>query len=106
MLKDLLQSDDCAPKLKALADPDRLRIIQCLGLESLHVGDLAKKLGKDIAIISHHLGVLKEASLVTFKREGKFLRYSLTEKTSAQPDVLNLGCCKLDLHPPKNPAQQ
>jgi len=102
MLRDLLQSDDCAEKLKALADAERLRIVQCLQANPMHVGALAEKLGRDIAIISHHLGILREAGLVESTREGKYLRYALSEKVSSEPDSLNLGCCKLGIKPGKS----
>lgn len=97
MLKDLLHSDDCAGKLKALADPERLRIVQIFREGPLHVGAIAQKLGRDIAIISHHLGILKEAGLVQSSRDGKFLIYSLSEQVGAESGSLNLGCCKLEM---------
>lgn len=97
MLKDLLHSEDCAGKLKALADPERLRIIQSFREGPLHVGAIAKKLGRDIAIISHHLGILKEAGLVESSREGKYLIYSLSAKVSGETGTLDLGCCKLEM---------
>jgi hypothetical protein len=101
-LRDGLHSNECAQYLKALADPERLRIIQCLQSGSKNVGELASLVGKDIVNVSHHLRVLRAARLVQFVRSGKHIIYSL------HPDVcpptnhdpagasLDLGCCRLE----------
>ena len=105
-MDDQLQSVECARRLKALADPERLKIIQCLQGGPKHVSALSDLLGADIANVSHHLGVLRHAGLVRDEKQGKFVVYSLhpdifRPKDSGQPaDVLDLGCCRLELpHP-------
>ena len=102
-MRDKLQSDKCARSLKALADRDRLRIIQCLQEGEQSVGGLAKSLRLEIANVSHHLGVLRHAGLVRDRKAGKYVLYSLAPKM-ARPDaagkrasVLDLGCCRLDI---------
>ena len=102
-MHDELQSTDCARRLTALADPERLKIVQCLQAGPKNVSALAELLGADIANVSHHLGVLRHAGLVRDEKQGKFVVYSLhpdvfRPKESAQSaDVLDLGCCRLEL---------
>ena len=102
-MRDRLQSAECAKRLKALADPERLKIIQCLQAGPKNVSALADLLGADIANVSHHLGVLRHAGLVRDEKQGKFVVYSLhpdvyRPKELGQPaDVLDFGCCRLEL---------
>jgi DNA-binding transcriptional ArsR family regulator len=65
---------------KALSDPTRLTVAIVLrdGGE-LCVCDLAWVLERSDKLISHHLGVLKIAGLVTSRRDGKMVMYALTE---------------------------
>jgi ArsR family transcriptional regulator len=102
-MHDELQSAECAKRLKALADPDRLKIIQCLKDGPRNVSALSELLGAEIANVSHHLGVLRHAGLVRDEKQGKFVIYSLhpdvyRPRERGQPaDVLDLGCCRLEL---------
>jgi ArsR family transcriptional regulator len=107
-MNDVWESERCARLLKAIADPDRLRIIQCLMEEPKNVSELAAQMQADIVRISHHLGVLRHANLVLDERHGRFIVYQL------HPDVfhahgrprsneqLDLGCCKLELPKPSH----
>jgi DNA-binding transcriptional ArsR family regulator len=101
-----LNPDECSRRLKALADPERLRIVQCLQQGELSVGDVALALESEIANVSHHLGVLRHAALVVDRREGKYIYYSLHPDVfrpatkAKRAAVLDLGCCRLELLPP------
>ncbi len=97
-MRDRLQSTQCARFLKALADPERLRIVQCLQHGPKHVGEVAEVLGAGLANTSHHLHVLRRAGLVCDERQGKYVRYSLSPRVY-KPGAgrLDLGCCQLDL---------
>ena len=100
MKEDNLQSERCARFLKALADPERLRIIQHLRRGPQNVGALAKLLNEEVANVSHHLGVLRNAGLVVDKKQGKFVEYSLAPDVTPDggpADVVDLGCCRLQL---------
>ena len=93
----------CAKRLKALADPKRLRIVACLFEGPKNVGDLAAELEDEIVLVSHHLGVLRNAGLVQSHKSGRFVEYALhpdvvrVAKRSEQPKFIDLGCCRLDL---------
>src|SRR6516162_7966551 len=99
MMRDRLRSDDCARYLKALADPMRLRIIQCLQGGPLIVTDVCDQVGEDMANVSHHLGVLRHAGLVSGAKQGKYVVYALEPRffRAREPgkagDLLDFGCC-------------
>lgn len=104
-MKDRLRSNECARALKALADPDRLKLLQCLQEGPKNVTQLAGLLDCDIAKASHHLQILRQAGLVRDRKEGKFVVYSLEpsvvhpDESGEGPDVVDLGCCRLHLGP-------
>jgi ArsR family transcriptional regulator, arsenate/arsenite/antimonite-responsive transcriptional repressor len=97
----------CSERLKALADPFRLRIVTCLQRGAKNVSELASELETSIARVSHHLSVLRKVELVRTQNQGKFVLYSI------RPDVpddgesigstisVELGFCRLDLFQPK-----
>lgn len=94
--------ETCSVRLKALADPDRLRIIAVLLEGEQSVSDLAEKLAIPIDKASHHLGVLRRSELVTTQRHGKFVIYSVAPgvvlaRRGTAGKKLDLGCCQLDL---------
>lgn len=62
---------------KALADPNRRKIIQLLKKKDMSVTDLLDSFDFTQASLSHHLDILKRADLVTTERRGQFIIYSL-----------------------------
>ena len=98
-----LQPQHCARKLRALADPERLRIIECLRSGPKNVGEIADMLESVIVKISHHLGVLKQADVVLDEKHGRFVVYRLNHAvyqptgTSEGTEHLDLGCCRLEI---------
>jgi len=64
---------------KALADPLRLRIVILLLNGELCVCDLIEILGLPQSTISRHMSRLKTAGLVTDRRNGKWVHYSLAD---------------------------
>lgn len=101
-MRDRLQSGKCARFLKALADPDRLKLVQALQSGPKTVTDLSLALGKELANVSHHLRVLAHAGLVETEKDGKFVIYRLhpvvfRKDPQNQADVFDLGCCRLEL---------
>lgn len=102
-LDDRLESERCSEFLKAIADPERLKIVQCLETGPKAVGEIAKLLQTADANASHHLRVLKNAGLVDREKQGRSVVYSLSlkhfvPKNKRQPlDILDFGCCRLEL---------
>jgi DNA-binding transcriptional ArsR family regulator len=98
-----LQPDRCARALRALADPERLRIVHRLREGPRNVSELAQLLGEEIVNVSHHLGVLREAGLVLHEKQGRYVLYSLNPQVfrppadAADAEHLDFGCCRLEL---------
>jgi DNA-binding transcriptional ArsR family regulator len=67
---------DLAETLKALADPNRLRILHLLGTRTLCVCDLEEVLGLQQSNLSRHLAKLKQAGLVSATKKGQFIYYT------------------------------
>jgi ArsR family transcriptional regulator, arsenate/arsenite/antimonite-responsive transcriptional repressor len=68
---------DCVEFCRALADPNRQRILQMLLQGEMCVGDIVAAFGMSQPTISHHLSVLRQAGLVTGRREGKQVFYAI-----------------------------
>jgi ArsR family transcriptional regulator, nickel/cobalt-responsive transcriptional repressor len=109
-MTDPLDSKRCSRLLKALADPERLKIVQALRPGPACVSKVAEQLNEGVANVSHHLRVLRNAGLLVDRRDGKNIIYSLhpdiflrTESKPGTLDVLDFGCCRLELgsEPPR-----
>ena len=61
----------------ALSDPNRQKILDLLKKKELSVGDICKNLNITMATLSHHLDVLKRADLISGRRDGQQIIYSL-----------------------------
>lgn len=68
---------------KALADPTRRQILQDLRDGELAAGDIGARFPISGPSISRHLGVLRGAGLVTERRDGNRILYSLVEERLA-----------------------
>ena len=64
--------------MKVLANPDRLLILCQLSQQEMCVGDLEEHLGIVQPTLSQQLTVLRNAELVSTRRDGKNIYYSLT----------------------------
>ncbi len=62
---------------KALSDPTRREILRLLGLGEMSAGQLTEKFDMTKPSMSHHFAVLKDADLITSRREGQQIIYSL-----------------------------
>ena len=83
LTKDILPPEDTLYKLadlfKTFGDPTRIRILYILSVGELCVCDIAEVLSMTQSAISHQLRVLKQMSLVRFRRDGKTVYYSLAD---------------------------
>jgi ArsR family transcriptional regulator, arsenate/arsenite/antimonite-responsive transcriptional repressor len=62
---------------KALADPTRREILSLLRSGEMTAGDLAERFDMTKPTMSHHFAVLKEADLLSSRRDGQTIWYSL-----------------------------
>lgn len=65
---------------KALADPNRLKIIGLLAQKDLSVEQMAEMLSVASSTVSHHLSRLSKAGLVSARAEGYYNIYQLNAK--------------------------
>jgi DNA-binding transcriptional ArsR family regulator len=79
---------------KALSDPTRRRILSLLGERERTVNEIVAEFSLSQPAISRHLGVLREAGLVSAVRRGQSVVYAL-DSTVVQ-DVVRI---LLDLAP-------
>ncbi len=73
---------------KALADPTRRAILGLLRRGEMTAGDLAEHFDMTRPSMSHHFAVLKQADLITARREGQQIYYALN--TTVVEDFLAL----------------
>lgn len=105
LMKKRVEYELCATRLKALADPDRLRIVEQLFQGAMNVSELSEALGEEIVKVSHHLGVLRHAEVVQSQKQGRFVIYQLhpdvvacgKESTPNSSRRIDFGCCSFDL---------
>ena len=64
---------------RALSDPKRLCVLETLASGERSVSELSRDVGCQIPNMSQHLGVLRSAGLVSTRREGTTVYYSLTD---------------------------
>ena len=72
-----------AEVLKTLANARRLEILHALSSGPVGVGRLAQAIGASQPNVSQHLAVLRNAGVVEAERDGRGVRYRLTD-----PDVM------------------
>jgi len=64
-----------AKVFKLLSEPNRLRILRCLGTDCRPVSDILRDTGLEQTNASFHLRILREAGLVRAERRGPFIYY-------------------------------
>jgi ArsR family transcriptional regulator, arsenate/arsenite/antimonite-responsive transcriptional repressor len=71
-------------RLKALSDEKRIRILTQLAGGERCVCDLTEALDAGQSLLSFHLKTLKDAGLVTDRRAGRWVHYSLNDEALAE----------------------
>ena len=66
--------------LKVIADKNRLKILCILKDAPRCVCDIFPAIGISQKLASHHLGQMKKIGLVSEKRDGNFIRYSINKE--------------------------
>ena len=72
---------------KALGDTNRMRIVCMLKERDLCVCEINAILNVSMSTISSHLKILRNARLVTSKKDGRWIIYSLS---SADAEIMNI----------------
>jgi len=88
---DAAAAEGLARKLKALADPARLRLISIVGASAgaeACVCDLTDPIGLSQPTVSHHLKVLMDAGFLTRSKRGTWAYYKLVPSALEELSIL------------------
>lgn len=92
-----MEEKDIIAALAALAQESRLRVFRLLvtaGPEGMPAGQIAEELAITPNTLSFHLSHLKNANLVTVRREGRSLIYTAEyTRMRAVIDYMTENCC-------------
>ncbi len=80
---------DFVKVMKALSDPNRVRIVKMLQHKMMCVCEIQDALHIAQPSVSKHLKILEEAGLVDYEKDGVWVNYHLTDGRSS-PYVANL----------------
>ena len=70
---------DLSELFKVFGDSTRIKILSALSGGELCVCDISTAVGMTSSAVSHQLKILKNAGLVSFRREGKTVFYALAD---------------------------
>lgn len=80
--------------MKALSDPNRVKIIKMLQHKSMCVCEIKAALKIAQPTVSNHLKILEEAGLVASRKEGMWVNYFSTDGMSSPYAATLLGSLK------------
>lgn len=80
---------------KALSDTNRLMIVDMLSCGEMCACSILEKFDITQPTLSHHMKILCESGIVSCRREGKWMHYSLNKET-VQNFYLFLDCITSD----------
>jgi DNA-binding transcriptional ArsR family regulator len=83
-----------AERFKALAEPVRLQLLQCLRDKPKTVSELVEETGFGQANVSKHLQILNGLGFLDRKKEGLYVTYSLADKSVFQ--LCDIMCGRLE----------
>ncbi|MEU7875804.1 metalloregulator ArsR/SmtB family transcription factor [Dactylosporangium sp. NPDC049140] len=69
---------------KTLGHPARIRVLELLSQRDYAVGEMLPEVGIEASSLSQQLAVLRRAGLVTFRKDGSTVYYSLTSPQVAE----------------------
>ena len=70
---------DLAELFRVFGDSTRIKILYALFESELCVNDIAQVVGISQSAVSHQMRVLKTRQIVQFRRDGKYIYYSLDD---------------------------
>ncbi|HEY9142893.1 MAG TPA: metalloregulator ArsR/SmtB family transcription factor [Arenimonas sp.] len=87
-------SETAAELLKAMANPQRLRVLCLLVEREMSVGEINALVPLSQSALSQHLAVLREKNLVATRREAQTVYYSVADGTVHDViEVLHRNLC-------------
>jgi len=63
--------------MKALSDPNRIRIVEMISDKSMCVCEITSVLNLATSTVSKHLSVLRDAGIIEDEKDGKWVNYRL-----------------------------
>lgn len=69
--------------MKALSDPNRVKIVKMLQVKTMCVCELQSALAISQPSVSKHLKILEDAGLVDFQKDGLWVNYFLADGRSS-----------------------
>src|SRR5688500_17984496 len=93
-MPDASHPDESLPYLRALGDPERLRIVQFLRNGPKSVSEVCRELDSPMPNVSHHLNALKDVGIVSAHKRGRHVIYQLEHVADARG--LDFGCCRIE----------
>ncbi len=94
---ELLNEDqiiDLAELFKIFGDSTRIKIINALITKDLCVCDIAEATNTSQSAVSHQLRILKSAKLVSYKKQGTCIIYSLADDHVEK--IFKIGCAHIN----------
>lgn len=83
-----------AERFKALGEPARLQILDCLRRRELTVSDIIDETGLGQANVSKHLQLLHSLGFVARRKDGLYVYYSIGDKDVFQ--LCDIMCGRLE----------
>ena len=77
--------------MKALSDPNRVKMIKMLQRRVMCVCELQGALGLAQSTVSKHLKILEEAGMITYSKDGLWVNYRLADGAKNQYVASLLG---------------
>jgi ArsR family transcriptional regulator len=77
--------------MKALSDPNRVKLVKMLQHKVMCVCEIREALGIAQPTVSKHLKVLENAGLVAYKKDGLWVNYHLTDGANSPYAASMLG---------------
>lgn len=78
-MKEIADTEKLSRLLKVLGDATRLGIALSIGSGACSVTEIVQAVGLSQTLVSFHLRIMREAGVVTTKRNGPFILYRLTD---------------------------
>ncbi len=84
LVLDVEKLEAAASKLRSMAHPMRIAIIDLLHDQELSVTQIYQRLNIEQAAASHHLNILKGKGVLSSKRRGKKIMYTLKNQALSE----------------------